>query len=173
MASIKASMGASVGNAISGFNKLNKAAFHGPVGFGAGAIADTAYLAAKGWLTPESLAMSVGFNSLNLVNPESLVKLGIPSKVGSKLGLFGAAAGLGLTAATGGDLGRGIAMTAGGLIGAVGGGFFGGFGAIGGSIAGSEAGDYVWSEILGNGRKQTAPTQAPDIMRGPRFVDEQ
>jgi hypothetical protein len=171
--SIKASMGASVGDAISGFQKLNKAAFHGPVGFGAGAIADTAYLAAKGWLTPESLAMSVGFNSLNLVNPESLVKLGIPSKVGSKLGLVGAAAGLGLTAATGGDLGRGIAMTAGGLIGAVGGGFFGGFGAIGGSIAGSEAGDYVWSEILGNGRKQTAQTQAPDIMRGPRFVDEQ
>lgn len=172
-ASIKASMGASVGDAISGFHKLNQSAFHGPVGFGAGAIADTAYLAAKGWLTPESLAMSVGFNSLNLVNPESLVKLGIPSKVGSKLGLFGAAAGLGLTAATGGDLGRGIAMTAGGLIGAVGGGFFGGFGAIGGSIAGSEAGDYVWREILGNGRKQTAPTQAPDIMRGPRFVDEQ
>lgn len=172
-ASIKASMGASVGDAISGFHKLNQAAFHGPVGFGAGAIADTAYLAAKGWLTPESLAMSVGFNSLNLVNPESLVKLGIPSKIGSKLGLFGAAAGLGLTAATGGDLGRGIATTAGGLIGAIGGAAFGGFGAIGGSIAGSEAGDYIWSEVLGNGRKKPMMSQTPDIMRGPRFVDEQ
>jgi hypothetical protein len=171
-ASIKASMGASVGHAISGFHKLNQAAFHGPVGFGAGAIADTAYLAAKGWLTPESLAMSVGFNGLNLVNPESLVKLGIPSKIGSKLGLVGAVAGLGLTAATGGDLGRGIATTAGGLIGALGGGALGGgFGAIGGSIAGSEIGDYVWSELLGNGRKQPIASQVPEMVRGPRFVN--
>jgi hypothetical protein len=115
-------------------------AMHGVGGFGAGAIADVAYLGWKGYLTPEALGMSAAFNSLNF----------LPKNIAPKLGVAGAIANVGLTSAMGGDTGRAILQTIGGLAGGVIGAFGGGFGAIGGSIAGSEIGDFVWSDILGN-----------------------
>jgi hypothetical protein len=115
-------------------------AMHGLGGFGAGALADLAYMNWKGYLSPEALAMSAAFNSLNFA----------PKNIAPKLGVAGAVANIGLNAALGGDVGRSILQTIGGLAGGAIGAFGGGFGAIGGSIAGSEIGDYIWSDILGN-----------------------
>jgi len=115
-------------------------AMHGVGGFGAGAVADVAYMGWKGYLSPEALAMSAAFNSLNF----------LPKNIAPKLGVAGAIANIGLTSAMGGDTGRAILQTIGGLAGGAIGAFGGGFGAIGGSIAGSEIGDYIWSDILGN-----------------------
>jgi hypothetical protein len=118
-------------------------AMHGVGGFGAGALADVAYMGWKGYLTPEALGMSAAFNSLNF----------LPKNIAPKLGVAGAIANVGLTSAMGGDTGRAILQTIGGLSGGVIGAFGGGFGAIGGSIAGSEIGDFIWSDILGNKHK--------------------
>ena len=115
-------------------------AMHGVGGFGAGALADVAYLGWKGYLTPEALGVSAAFNSLNF----------LPKNIAPKLGVAGAIANIGLTSAMGGDTGRAVLQTIGGLAGGVIGAFGGGFGAIGGSIAGSEIGDFIWSDILGN-----------------------
>jgi hypothetical protein len=115
-------------------------AMHGVGGFGAGALADVAYMGWKGYLTPEALGMSAAFNSLNF----------LPKNIAPKLGVAGAIANVGLTSAMGGDTGRAILQTIGGLAGGAIGAFGGGFGAIGGSIAGSEIGDFIWSDILGN-----------------------
>jgi hypothetical protein len=115
-------------------------AMHGLGGFGAGALADVAYMGWKGYLSPEALAISAAFNSLNFA----------PKNIAPKLGVAGAVANIGLNAALGGDVGRSILQTIGGLAGGAIGAFGGGFGAIGGSIAGSEIGDYIWSDILGN-----------------------
>lgn len=129
--------------------------YHGWRGFGAGAAADAAVLAAKGYLDPFNAALSIGMNAAGNFAPQ---------KYAPKIGLGMAAANLGLTAATGGDLGRALMTTTGSILGGLVGGYFGaGVGAIGGSVAGGEMADFIWTDVFGNKNKLEQYNRAPGI----------
>lgn len=121
----------------------------------AGAAVDFATLGIGGNLTPENALLTGALNATSLLSKSPLKSTAI-----------GAAASLGVTAATGGDIGRTLFN----LIGSVGGGIIGGvasggLGSLSGSVAGGFAADELWKALFnqneGWGIRRSAPT--PDL----------
>lgn len=121
----------------------------------AGAALDFATMGIGGNLTPENALLTGALNATSLLSKSPLKSTAI-----------GAAASLGVTAATGGDIGRTLFN----LVGSVGGGIIGGvasggLGSLGGSVAGGFAADELWKALFnqdaGWGIRRSAPT--PDL----------
>lgn len=128
--------------------------YHGWHGFGGGAVADAAVMAAKGYLTPEAAAQIAAFNAVNLV----------PKNIAPKVGGALAVGNVALTAAAGGDVGRALATTTGSILGGLAGGYFSaGLGTIAGSITGGEIADFIHSNIFGKDYSKDQYNRTPDI----------